>query len=264
MLRVHHRLLLPFALAAALFVGVIPFYGCATLGGANYVSLEEEWQLGRELEADLNRQLNLVNDATLQRYVESMGQQLVRGTTMANLPWRFHVVADDQINAFNIPGGVVYVNTGLIARAGSASELAGAMAHEVAHGVARHGTQRLSKAYEANILAGVLLGGNPGLVEQLATQVVAQGAFAKFSRTDEREADRLGVGYMVDAGWNPEGLAQMLERIMEGGGGGGFFSTHPNPQERVQNVRALARSSGGRGRTNDGQFSSIRSRAGRY
>ena len=243
---------------------------CATIGGANYVSLEEEWQLGRELEADLSQRLNLVNDATLQRYVEQVGQQIVRETNMANLPWRFHVVADDQINAFNIPGGVVYVNTGLIAEAGSASELVGVMAHEVAHGVARHGTQRMSQAYEANLLAGLLLGGNPGLVEQLATQVVATGAFAKFSRADEREADRLGVAFMARAGWDPEGLAQLLERLLAEQRGGGssvgqFFSSHPTTQERVQNVRSQARQVGGRGlRTNDGSFASIRSRARRY
>ena len=267
-MRLHHRLytLVLFVVAASLSVALT---SCATIGGANYVSLEEEWQLGRELEADLSQRLNLVNDATLQRYVEQVGQQIVRQTNMANLPWRFHVVADDQINAFNIPGGVVYVNTGLIAEAGSASELVGVMAHEVAHGVARHGTQRMSQAYEANLLAGLLLGGNPGLVEQLATQVVATGAFAKFSRADEREADRLGVAFMARAGWDPEGLAQMLERLLAeqrsgGGGVGQFFSSHPTTQERVQNVRAQARQVGGGGRMNDSQFASIRSRARRY
>ena len=135
--------------------------------------------------------------------------------------------------------------------------------------MARHGTQRLSQAYEANLLAGVLLGNNPGLVEQLAAQVVAQGAFASFSRSDEREADRMAVPYMAQAGWDPEGLASMLERLIErygdGGGGIAFFSTHPATSERIQNVRADARTLSTRGlRTNDGSFASIRSRAARY
>jgi predicted Zn-dependent protease len=252
-------------LLAALAAAPLLAAGCATLGGANYVSIEEEWELGRQLEADINQQLRLVSDPTLERYVEQLGQQLVRETEMANRPWRFHVVADDAINAFNIPGGVVYVNTGLIAQAGSASELAGAMAHEVAHGVSRHGTQRLSQAYEANLLAGILLGGNPGLVEQIAAQVVAQGAFARFSRADEREADQLAVPYMAGAGWDPEGLARLLERLVgEGGGGGGIplFATHPAPAERARDVRALAR--GYAGRESDNQFSAMRQRAARF
>jgi predicted Zn-dependent protease len=253
------RTLLPFALA--LLLGPL-LAGCATLGGANYVSLEEEWQLGQQLEADINRQVRLVDDATLQRYVEQVGQQIVRETEMANLPWRFHVIADDEINAFNIPGGVVYVNTGLLAQSGSASEFVGALSHEIAHGVARHGTRRLSQAYEANLLAAVVLGGNPGLVEQIAAQVVAQGAFASFSRADEREADALAVQYMAGAGWDPEGLARLLERLVSQGGGIALFSTHPAPQERAANVRALSR--GHTGRDDDGQFASVRSRAARF
>src|SRR5690606_1570900 len=116
------------------------------------------------------------------------------------LPWRFHVVQDDAINAFNIPGGVVYVNTGLIARAGSASELAVVLAHEISHGIARHGTERLTTQYGISIVAGLVLGQDPGLVEQIAAQIVATGAIARYSRGAEREADDLGVRYMAGAG----------------------------------------------------------------
>lgn len=253
-----------FAVVTALLVG-----SCATIGGANYYSEEQEWELGRKLEPQLASDLNLVNDATLNRYVTRMGNRMLQGRQMGRRPWRFHVVADDDINAFNVPGGLIYVNTGLIAKAGSAAELAGAIAHEVGHGVARHGTQRLSKAQEANILAGVVLGGDPGLVEQLAAQIVAQGTFASFSRSDEREADRLGVRLMANAGYDPEGLARLLERLSEqeqsGGGGLTLFRSHPMSAERVRNVRSYARSINQRGlRMNDGEFSSIRSRAARY
>jgi predicted Zn-dependent protease len=236
---------------------------CATLGGANYVSLEEEWQLGQELEADLRGRLPLVNDATLQRYVNDLGQQMVRQTTMANLPWRFHVVRDGEINAFNVPGGLVYVHTGLLARAGSAAEFAGALAHEVAHGVARHGTRRYSQQQEANLLASILLGSNPGAVAQIGAQIAAAGAFARFSRADENEADQLAVQLLAAVGYDPEGLARLLERLMEeGGDGGGFFATHPNPAERAANVRALARDVSRSGlRTNDAGFTAAKSRA---
>jgi predicted Zn-dependent protease len=240
--------------------------GCATLGGANYYSVEQEWELGQQLEVQLRQELPISNDATLTRYVRDMGQRMVRQTGAANLPWRFYVVEDPSINAFNVPGGLVYVNTGLIAQAGSAGELAGAIAHEIAHGLERHGTQRLSKANEANLIAGAVLGSSPGAVEQIAAQIAAQGAFASFSRSDEREADRVGVQIMSEAGYDPEGLAQLLERLAaeERGGGVAFFRTHPLSSERMETVRALARQYSGRGlRMNDSQFASVRARARR-
>ena len=257
----HRPLRRPRALVAVACVALLA--GCATLAGANYVSIEDEWQLGRQLEAEINQELTLVNDPTIDRYIEQMGQAMVRQTNMAQLPWRFHVVRDARVNAFNIPGGVVYIHTGLIAQAGSAGELAGAVAHEISHGVARHGTRRLSQMQEANLLAGVLLGQNPGTIGQIAAQVAATGAFAQFSRADEREADALGVQLMVASGYDPEGLARMLERLMaDGSGGGGFFSTHPTSAERVANVRRDARAQTRPGlRMNDSGFAAVRSRA---
>jgi beta-barrel assembly-enhancing protease len=236
---------------------------CATFGGANYVSIEEEWQIGRELEADLAGRLRLSNDATLQRYVNDMGQRMVQRTNMANLPWRFHVVADPEINAFNIPGGVVYVHSGLLAKSGTAAEFAGALAHEISHGVARHGTRQLSKAQEANLVATILLGGNASTIAQIGAQVAAAGAFARFSRDDEREADQLAVQLTSATGYNPEGLARLLERLVrEGAGGGGFFASHPNPAERVVNVRNFARSVNVTGlRMDESGFATVRNRA---
>ena len=229
----------PLAVGMALLLGA----GCATFGGANYVSIEDEWQLGRELEADLGRRLDLVNDATLQRYVNDLGQRMVRQTTMRNLPWRFRVVRDQRINAFNVPGGLVYVHTGLLAQSATAAEFAGALAHEIGHGVARHGTRRLSQAQEANLLASLVLGQNPNAVAQIGAQVAAAGAFARFSRNDEKEADQLAVQLMA-------------------AGGGGFFSSHPNPAERVVNVRAFAQDvNRSRLRLDESGFAAVRRRA---
>lgn len=246
--------------------GVAVATACATLGGANYISMDEEWQIGRELEADLNQRLDLVNDATLRNWVNALGQRMVRQTDMADRPWRFHVVRDGSINAFNVPGGLVYVHTGLIARSGSAAEFAGALAHEISHGLARHGTRRLSQAYEANLLASILLGENPGLIAQIAAQVAAAGAFANFSRADEREADELAVQLMAATGYHPEGLARLLERLMEqGSAAGGFFSSHPNPAERVENVRSFSRQMNTSGlRMDESGFATVRSRAAQY
>ncbi len=247
----------------ALVLAALVLSSCATLGGANYYSLDQEWEIGRQLQAELRTKLPLSRDRALNDYVNRMGQEMVRQTTMANRRWNFYVVQDDAVNAFNIPGGAVYINTGLIRRVGSAGELAGAMAHEVAHGVARHGTSRLSKAQETNAIAGAVLGRSGG-VEQIAAQIAAQGAFASFSRSDEREADRLGVDLMVASGWDPDGLAGLLSRLaqQEGGGGPAFLRTHPLSRDRMQTVQQLARRHDGqRLRSTDREFASVQRRA---
>lgn len=245
--------------------------GCATTGinrgDINLVSIEEEWQLGDQTAAEVARQVRLSNDGTLNAYVNRMGQRIVAQTEMANLPWQFHVVEDDAINAFNIPGGHVYVNTGLIANAGSAAELASVVAHEVMHGVSRHGTERLSVQYGASAIAGALLGSDPGLVAQIATQAVAGAGFAKYSRDAEREADRYGIRYMTAAGYNPNGMVSMFRTLLNESGGGSqgipFFSSHPLTEERIENAQqqidGMNLPSGLI--TNDGEFNNIRARA---
>jgi beta-barrel assembly-enhancing protease len=235
------------------------------MGGFNLISIEDEWAMGREIERDLNRQLTLVNDATTQNYIRDIGQRIVAQTEMANLPWTFHVVRDPAVNAFNTPGGNVYVYTGLITAADNVAELTAVIAHEVAHGVARHGTQRLSKAYGMNVAASIILGGDPGLVQQIAAQIAAQGAMAQFSQRDEREADRLGQRYMRAAGYNPAALATFFEKLQEQerrnpGAVGQFFSSHPMTSERIENARREAQRLGTSGTTTDGRLSSIQNR----
>lgn len=235
----------PFALAT-LLVALVLAASCATSGvnrgDLNLVSLEDEWRLGQQLEADIAKKVRLVNDRAAVRYVDRMGQRIVSRTELAELPWEFHIVADDSVNAFNVPGGHVYVHSGLIRAAGSASELAGVMAHEIAHGVARHGTEQLTRAQGLSIVAGVALGQNPGAVEQIATQILGGGALAKFSRNAEREADELGVRHMHAAGYDPRGMAEMFEVLLEErrrrpSSVERFFSSHPLTESRIAEVR---------------------------
>jgi predicted Zn-dependent protease len=212
-------------------------------GDFNIVSYQEEWQLGAQLEQDIARQLPLVRDATLVNYVSLIGQRLVNQTELAQAPWEFHVVSDPQINAFNIPGGHVYVNTGLICANDNVAELAGVMAHEISHGVSRHATEQLSKAYGANIVLGLALGGNPPIYQQLLAQIVAGGTFAKFSRDAEREADNLGVLYMYNAGYDPHGMVTMFQELISRresrpSSVAEFFSSHPLTEDRIEAVRA--------------------------
>lgn len=229
----------------ALLVGI---GGCATSGvnegDFNVISIEEEWQLGQRLADDLAKQLTLVEDQAVLAYVNQVGNRIVRQTEMASLPWQFHVVRNDEINAFNIPGGHVYVNTGLIAAADNASELIGVMAHEIGHGVARHGTEQLTRAYGLNIVATLLLGSDPATYERILAQILGTGAIASFSREAEREADRLAVQYVYSAGYNPAGLVSFFEKLLAQRSGnrsavGNFFSTHPLTEDRIRYTQAL-------------------------
>lgn len=259
----------------AVSLGALALVGCASSGvnkgDFNLVSYEEEWQIGAQLERDIARQMQILNDPTTTAYVGRIGQRIVAQTELAQAPWKFHVVADPQINAFNVPGGHVYVNTGLICATDNVAELAGVMAHETAHGVARHGTEQLTKAYGANILAGLLLGGNPPIYQQILTQIVAGGTFAKFSRDAEREADHLGVVYMYNAGYDPHGMATMFQELIERrqrqpGAVEEFFSSHPLTEERIANVRAQIQQLPPRQGLvlRDAEFQSIQRRASRY
>lgn len=215
---------------------------CSSSGGFNLISIEEEWQLGNQLARDIEQQMTLVRDPAVNQYVTRMGQSIVNQTPMAQLPWNFHVVQNDEINAFAIPGGHVYVTTGLINAADQASELAGVMAHEIAHGVERHATEQMTRAYGLNILAGMVLGQNPETYQQILAQVVGGGAMASFSRDAERESDQLAVQWLPRVGFHPEGMATMFEELLRNrqrapNAVDRFFSTHPLTESRISDVR---------------------------
>lgn len=245
--------------------------GCGS-GGAggdfNLISLEEEWQLGQQLSQEIARQVRINNDPTLNAYVRQMGQRIVSKTNMANLPWNFYVVDDPSINAFAVPGGHVYVHTGLIANSDNASELAGVMAHEISHVLARHSTEQISRQYGLQMLASVVLGQNPGQLAQIAASIVGGGALARFSREAEREADELGIQAMHAAGYDPRGMASMFEELLEHRQGSPgrveqFFSTHPLTEERIEAARRRAQQLGTAGTTVDEPgFQDARRRAG--
>lgn len=247
------------------------FFACASSGvnkgDFNLISYQEEWALGQQLEGDIARQLPLVNDRASLAYVNRIGQRLVAQTELAQAPWEFHIVAGPEINAFNIPGGHVYVYTGLIQAADNVSELTGVMAHELAHGVARHGTEQLSKAYGFSVLAGLALGANPPIYQQLLAQIVGAGTFASFGRDAEREADRLGVTYMYNAGYDPHGMVTMFQELLsrrqsQPGAVSQFFSSHPLTEERIENVRAHIRTLPARQNliTGDAEFQRVQQR----
>jgi predicted Zn-dependent protease len=223
---------------------VLTIWGCGSgggLGNFNLISIEEEWRLGEQISRDVARQVRLVNNPEALAYVNRVGRTLVSPTQMGQLPWQFHIVADNSINAFNIPGGHVYIHTGLIAAADNASEFVGVLGHEIGHGVERHGTEQLTKAYGLQIIAGLLLGQNPGMVAQIAAQIVGTGAMARFSREAEEQADRIAVQMMAQAGYDPRGMVTMFEELLQNtksrpSSVSKFFSTHPLTEDRIRSV----------------------------
>ncbi|MGH7557473.1 MAG: M48 family metallopeptidase [Gemmatimonadota bacterium] len=256
-------------------LAVPTFFACASSGvnrgDFNLISYQEEWALGQRLEEDIARQLPLVNDRTSLIYVNRVGQRLVDQTELAEAPWEFHIVAGPEINAFNTPGGHVYVYTGLIQATDNVAELAGVMAHEIAHGVSRHGTEQLSKAYGFQVLAGLALGGNPPVYQQVLAQIVGAGTFASFGRDAEREADMLGVTYLFNAGYDPHGMVTMFQELLsrrqtQPGAVSQFFSSHPLTEERIENVRARIQTLPRRQNliTRDAEFERIQQRLAGY
>lgn len=245
--------------------------GCGSGGGGNFnlISIEEEWQLGQQLSQDVARQVRFNNDPVVNGYIQNMGQRIVKESPAPfnQLPWHFHVVEDPSLNAFAIPGGHVYVNTGLIANADNAAELAGVMAHEISHVVARHSTEQISRQYGLSVLAGLVLGQDPGVLSQIAAQIVAGGALARFSREAELEADEIGIRSMYEAGYDPRGMASMFRELLEHNARNPsrveqFFATHPTTEDRIRvaDQRAAQLSLHANLVTDEPQFRAVRDR----
>lgn len=251
----HSRFALPLVVIFALSCG-------GSGGNFNLISIEEEWQLGNQLAQDVARQMPVERDA----YVTALGQRIAAQTPMANLPWNFYVVRNNEINAFAIPGGHVYVHSGLINAASNASELSGVMAHEISHVVARHSTEQISRQYGLSVLAGIILGQNPAVYQQLLAQILAGGAFARFSREAEREADDLGVRSMNQAGYNPDGMVTMFQKLLareksQPGTVEKFFSTHPLTADRIKDVQnEISKLPQKATRTDEPEFGALKSR----
>ena len=212
--------------------------------GFNMISLDQEVQLGREAAADMDRKLPLERNSRLNARVSEIGRQLVRYAPGPRYPYSFKVIRDKNINAFALPGGPIYVHTGVIEAAENDHQLASVLAHEIAHVALRHGTHNASKAMVAQAPLAILGGliGSGSVMGQLAQMGLAFGAnsiFLKYSRDAERQADILGTQMMYDAGYNPEEMVRFFEKLERSHRGRSleFLSSHPNPGNRSQIVR---------------------------
>jgi len=233
------------------------------------VSVSDEIAIGKQAQAEIRRQTPELTDSPVTSYVSHVGRQLAaHAGTSAKYPYSFSVANYREINAFALPGGPVWVNRGAIAAAGNESQLAAVLAHEVAHVAQRHSARQLSNAIVTNLglnLLGALLGNSGGAnAANIAARYVASGAFLKFSRDDEREADRVGAQIMARAGWDPRGMIELLQTIREQekrdpSSVEVFFSNHPSPKDRIALLQqATPRGRGGK--RDSAQFQSIRER----
>jgi predicted Zn-dependent protease len=258
--------------AAALALGLA---SAAPASAINLFSEKQEVELGRRSAAEAERQLPMLRDDQVEGYVNSIVRRLASAAPGPRFPYQARVVNASDINAFALPGGYMYVNRGLIEAVRNEDELAGVLAHEMAHVAERHGTEQLTKAYGvqagAGLLAQILAGrdGRLGVPEQVVGSLGLNALMMKFSRNAENEADRVGAQTMARAGYDPMAMATFFDLLQQQRGRNPnavaqFFSSHPSPANRSANIRRQAQSLD-RGRTaRTGNLRAVQSRLDRY
>jgi len=214
-------------------------------GQLAFYSLEKEIALGRQMALEIDRSSKLVTDPVIVEFVNRVGQNIVLHSD-AKIPFTIKVIDANEVNAFALPGGFLYVNRGLLEAADNEAEVAGVLAHEIAHVTARHGIEQASKGQLLNIASIPLIffGGLGGFIVQQVAGIAVPLTFLKFSRGAEKEADRLGAQYMWSAGYDPNALITFFEKLQsknkkEPGTLAKVFSTHPMTGDRIKETQKL-------------------------
>ncbi|MBI1354519.1 MAG: M48 family metalloprotease [Acidobacteria bacterium] len=214
-------------------------------GKVNFYSIQKEIALGKQMAMEVERTSKIIDDPVISEYVNRVGQNIVRNSD-AQVPFTIKVVDSEEVNAFALPGGFFFVNSGLIKLAESESELAGVMAHEIAHVTARHGTRQATKGQIANLasipMAIFLPGGWLGYGIYQAANLAIPMTFLKFSRNYEKEADFLGLQYLYASGYDPTSMVTFFERIQaqqkrKPGAVAKVFSSHPPTEKRIEDIQ---------------------------
>jgi beta-barrel assembly-enhancing protease len=211
--------------------------------GVNFYSIEKEIALGKGLAMEVERQAKIIDDPVISEYVNRVGQNLVRNSD-AKVPFTIKVIDTEEVNAFALPGGFFFVNSGLVLKADSEAELAGVMSHEIAHVAARHGTRQATRGEIAQLstIPLIFLGGWTGYGIRQAASVAIPVGFLSFSRGFESEADLLGLEYMYKSGYDPGAFVDFFEKIQsmekkKPGTMSKVFSTHPLTEDRIQTAQ---------------------------
>ncbi|HKW98341.1 MAG TPA: M48 family metallopeptidase [Bryobacteraceae bacterium] len=211
--------------------------------GINFYSIDKEIAMGKQLAIEVQKQARMVDDPILGEYVNRIGQNLARNSD-AKIPVSFKIIDDDTVNAFTLPGGYIFVNSGLIRVAETEAELAGAMAHEIGHVAARHSTRQQSRAELVNLATVplIFMGGWTGYAIRQGAGIGIPMSFLSFSRAFETEADLLGLEYMYKTGYDPNASVDIFERIeslekTKPGLVAKVFSSHPMTADRIKNAQ---------------------------
>ncbi|MEZ5356808.1 MAG: M48 family metallopeptidase [Bryobacteraceae bacterium] len=209
--------------------------------GVNWYSLEKEIGMGKQLAQEIERQAKIIDDPVIAEYVNRVGQNLVRNSDV-KVPVTIKVIDSEEVNAFALPGGFFFVNTGLLLRAETEAELAGVMAHEIAHIAARHGTRQATRGNIVNLatIPLIFMGGWAGYGVRQAASVLVPIGFLSFSRGFESEADLLGLQYLYKAGYDPTAFVDFFEKLQSDekrkpGTMAKVFSSHPPTDDRIKN-----------------------------
>ena len=228
----------------ALFAGVCTLAACTD---ASSIPIDEEREMGLAVAEQAAREMPLLQDEPVVRFVRELGAYIVRRADTTGRDYEFRVIDSEVPNAFAIPGGFIFVNRGILDRAETASELAGVLAHEIGHVVERHGLEQMAKAQNTSTIVSlvyVLLGRTPGGAEQVALQVAGSAWMAKHSREAEREADRVAVVYLARAGIDPRGMPHFFQKLLDEDRNSpnellAWFSTHPLTEDRIADTEAM-------------------------
>ncbi len=232
--------------AASISFLVLTTFGCGSaFQNINILTDADEIAIGREFSREIEKEVKLYTDPEVVRYVDELGQALVRHSTRSNIRYYIKVVDTDEVNAFALPGGYLYVNRGLISIAGTESELLGVIGHEIGHVAGRHGAKALTRQLGLEVMIGMISGRNPTGVQRVASQLAGIGSILgmlHYSRQAEREADALAVVNLREAGYDPEGVTAFFEKLLEikdrePGAFATLFASHPPSRERIENTR---------------------------
>lgn len=214
---------------------------------------EQEVQFGEQVARKIESEVKLVQDPAVVSYVRAVGDKVWKNSPVSLIPARFFVVQDDAVNAFAIPGGSIYINTGLINAVDDESELAAVMAHEAGHVIRRHGARQASHTAGVDRIQAVVIGKNSPQAAQIVGTLLGKGILVAYSKDDERQADEIAVLTLARAGYDPMALYHLFSKVTDKSSGHGpltnltnlvtdKLASHPPTQERIANVEAMAHS----------------------
>jgi beta-barrel assembly-enhancing protease len=209
--------------------------------GFNLFTPQQDIELGKQVAGEAEKSLPMLNNARVDNYLNELGKRISLKAPGEKYPYQFRCVNDAAINAFALPGGFLFINRGLIEAADNEAELAGVMGHEIGHVALRHGTNQATKSQLAQMPLAILggVGGNSigALIARLGTDFALNSVLLKYSRADERQSDLIGAQILYDCNYDPDYMAKFFEKLDTKGRGTDFFSSHPNPENRMQNIR---------------------------